>query len=77
MTILEGKSLEMFEVITININVQSQFSKYKITPNKLSFGPMKFTESKEMKFVIDNKGQFPFMITIYDFLDHEMREQLQ
>ena len=75
--ILEAKTGETFEEITINIHVNAEFSKPHISPPKLSFGPMKFGQEKEMTFQIFNQGKFPFSYTIFDWLDDEMRKELK
>lgn len=43
MEILEGKTLELFKPVPINVSVNSVFSKYSITPLKnINFGPILF-----------------------------------
>jgi hydrocephalus-inducing protein len=41
MEILEGKTLELFKPVPINVKINSVFSKYAITPLKsMNFGPI-------------------------------------
>ena len=78
MEILEGASLEKFQEVTINVNVNSQFSKYTIQPPRcINFGPMLFSDVKQKEFTINNLGHFPFKFHIFDFYDEETRKQIQ
>ena len=39
--ILEGKTLELFKPVPINVSVNAVFSKYSISPlNSINFGPL-------------------------------------
>ena len=43
--ILEGKTLELFKPVPINVSVNAVFSKYSISPlNSINFGPLQFNE---------------------------------
>ena len=55
--ILEGKTLEVFKPIPINVAVNAVFSKYAINPHKnINFGPISFFDTKTRTFDIKNEG---------------------
>ncbi len=73
--ILEGKTLELYKPVPINVAVNSVFSKYSIIPLKnMNFGPIQFSEQKTLTFEIKNEGLFEFNYTIFDFLNEEFRK---
>ena len=70
MEILEGKTLELFKPVPINVKINSVFSKYSITPLKsMNFGPIQFNDSKILTFEIKNEGLFEFNYNIFDLFD--------
>ena len=77
MEILEGKTLEVFKQISINVDVNAVFSQYAIVPMKnINFGPIQFNDSRTLTFEIKNEGQFEFNYTIFDYLNEEFRNEL-
>ena len=76
--ILEGKTLELYKPVPINVGVNAVYSKYSVLPLKnINFGPIQFNESKMRQFEIKNEGMFEFNFTIFDFLNEEFRKQLK
>ena len=77
MEILEGKTLEVFKQISINVDINAVFSQYAIVPMKnINFGPIQFNDSRTLTFEIKNEGQFEFNYTIFDYLNEEFRNEL-
>jgi hydrocephalus-inducing protein len=77
LNILEGKSLEVFKQIPIDVNVNAVFSKYTITPLKnINFGPMQYDEKKTRFFEVKNEGLFEFKYAICDFNDQEGKDKI-
>ena len=75
--ILEGKSLEIFNKVMINVTVNAVFSKYSITPiNTINFGPVQFEEPKIRHFEIKNEGIFEFNYIIFDYNDDARRREI-
>ena len=75
--ILEGKSLEIFNKVMVNVSVNAVFSKYSITPIKsINFGPIQFDESRTRQFEIKNEGIFEFNYYIFDYNDEVRRNEL-
>ena len=75
--ILEGKSLEIFNKVMINVTVNSVFSKYSIVPIKtINFGPVQFDDPKTRQFEIKNEGIFEFNYTVFDFNDDIRRKEI-
>ena len=73
--ILEGKTLEVFKPVPINVAVNAVFSKYSILPYKnINFGPMQFNDTKTRQFTIKNEGIFEFAFTVFDFFNEEARK---
>ena len=73
--ILEGKTLEIFKPVPINVAVNSVFSKYSILPYKnIDFGPMQFNDTKTRQFTIKNEGIFEFSFTVFDFFNEEAKK---
>jgi hydrocephalus-inducing protein len=57
MEVLEGKSLELFKQVAINVDVNAVFSNYTIIPMKnINFGPIQFNDSRTLTFEIKNDG---------------------
>jgi hydrocephalus-inducing protein len=57
MEILEGKSLELFKQVAINVDVNAVFSNYTIIPMKnINFGPIQFNDSRTLTFEVKNDG---------------------
>lgn len=78
MEILEGKTLEVFKPIPINVAVNAVFSKYSILPLKsINFGPLQFNDTKTRQFLIKNEGLFEFSYTIFDFNNEEARKVIK
>lgn len=74
MEILEGKTLELYKPVPINVRVNSVFSKYSINPLKnINFGAIQFNESKKLTFEIKNEGLFEFNYNIFNYLNEEFR----
>lgn len=47
MEILEGKTLELFKPVPINVSTNIVYSKYSMNPAKsINFGPIQFNENK-------------------------------
>ena len=68
MEILEGKTLELFKPVPINVAVNAVFSKFSISPlNSINFGPLQFNETKTRILEIKNDGLFEFNYTIFDY----------
>lgn len=68
MEILEGKTLELFKPVPINVAVNAVFSKYSISPlNSINFGPLQFNETKTRILEIKNDGLFEYNYTIFDY----------
>ena len=77
MEILEGKTLELYKPVPINVKVNSVFSKYSILPLKnINFGAIQFNDTKTLTFDIKNEGLFEFNYSIFNFSDEEFRKQL-
>lgn len=77
MEVLEGKSLERFKEIPINVQFNSVYSKYSIHPLKnINFGPIQFNETKTRILEIKNDGQFEFNFNIFDYANEEFLKQL-
>lgn len=77
MEILEGKTLELYKPVPINVRVNSVFSKYSILPLKnMNFGPIQFNDSKTLTFEIKNEGLFDFNYTVFDYADEAFRSAL-
>jgi len=75
--ILEGKSLEIFNKLMINVSVNAVFSKYSIVPIKtINFGPIQFDEVRARQFEIKNEGIFEFNYTIFDYNDDARRNEI-
>jgi hydrocephalus-inducing protein len=78
MEILEGKTLELFKPVPINVSFNAVFSKFSILPIKsINFGPIQFNENKTRLLEIKNEGQFEFSYTIFDYNNDDYRKQLQ
>jgi len=61
MLIKEGISEDVVESVGINVQVNSQFSKYNINPPRcINFGAMIFSDTREKEYTINNLGKFPF-----------------
>lgn len=57
MEILEGKTLELFKPVPINVQFNAVYSKYSILPLKnINFGPIQFNENKTRILEIKNEG---------------------
>jgi len=77
MEVLEGKSLELFKPIPLNVTVNSVFSKYTILPLKnTNFGPILFNNSKTLTIEIKNDGLFEFNFQLFDYNNEEFRKQM-
>ncbi|EGR28756.1 hypothetical protein IMG5_169530, partial [Ichthyophthirius multifiliis] len=77
MEILEGKTLELYKPVPINVKVNAVFSKYTILPLKnINFGPIQFNDSKTLSFEIKNEGLFEYNYTIFNYYDEDFRKQL-
>lgn len=75
MEILEGKTLELYKPVPINVKVNSVFSKYSILPLKnINFGAIQFNDNKTLSFDIKNEGLFEFAYTIFSYDDEEFRK---
>ena len=76
--ILEGRTLEVFKPVPINVSVNAVFSKYSILPYKsINFGPMQFNDTKMRQFTIKNEGIFEFAYTIFDYNNEEARKVIK
>ena len=77
MEIIEGKSLETFESVPINVTVNSVFSKYSILPLKsINFGPIQFNDTKILNMEIKNEGLFEFNYNLFDYFNEEYRKEI-
>ena len=75
--VLEGKSLEIFNKVMVNVTVNAVFSKYSIIPIKnINFGPIQFEEVRTRQFEIKNEGIFEFNYTIFDYNDEAKRSEV-
>lgn len=75
--ILEGKSLEIFNKVMVNVAVNAVFSKYSLTPIKtINFGPMQFEEARTRQFELKNEGIFEFNYSIFDYNDESKRKEV-
>ena len=75
MEVLEGKTLELYKPVPINVLFNSVYSKYSVVPLKnINFGPIQFNESKSRTLEVRNEGQFEFTFTVFDFLNEEFRK---
>ncbi len=78
MEILEGKTLELFKPVPINVKINSVFSKYAITPLKsMNFGPIQFNDQKSLTFEIKNEGLFEYNYHIFDYFDEAFIKNLK
>ena len=76
--ILEGKTLELFKPVPINVAFNAVYSEYTILPLKnLNFGPIQFNEQKTRNFEIKNDGLFEFTFNVFDYANEEMRKRLK
>ena len=77
MEILEGKTLELFKPVPINVNANIVYSKYIMNPAKsINFGPIQFSESKSRQFEIKNEGIFDFNYWVFDYMNEESRKEV-
>jgi hydrocephalus-inducing protein len=57
MEVLEGKTLELFKPVPINVVFNAVYSKYSIVPMKsINFGPIQFNEQKSRTLEVRNEG---------------------
>ena len=78
MEILEGKTLQLFKPVPINVQFNAVYSKYSILPLKnINFGPIPYNESKMRTMEVKNEGQFEFNFTIFDFNNQDFRKNLK
>ena len=57
MEVLEGKTLELYKPVPINVQFNSVYSKYSVVPLKnINFGPIQFNESKSRTLEVRNEG---------------------
>jgi len=57
MEILEGKTLELFKPVPINVAFNAVYSKFSILPiRSINFGPIQFNENKTRLLEIKNEG---------------------
>ena len=78
MEILEGKTLQLFKPVPINVQFNAVYSKYSILPLKnINFGPIQFNEAKVRTMEIRNEGQFEFSFTLFDFHNQDFRKNLK
>ena len=57
MEILEGKTLQLFKPVPINVQFNAVYSKYSILPLKnINFGPIPYNESKMRTMEVKNEG---------------------
>jgi hydrocephalus-inducing protein len=76
--ILEGKSLETFNTVPINVAVNSVFSKYSITPlRNINFGPIQFNDQRTRQFEVKNEGIFEFNFLLFDYADDAKRNEIR
>jgi len=76
--ILEGKTLELFKPVPINVHVNAVYSKYSIQPlNSINFGALQFNEQKTRILEIKNDGLFEFNFSIFDYNDEEERKEIE
>ena len=74
--ILEGRTLEIFKPIPINVSVNAVYSKYAISPHKnINFGPISFFDTKTRTFEIKNDGLFEFNFKIFDPVEGLQKEE--
>lgn len=72
--IMEGRSLEKFEELPINVAVNAVFSKYSIYPlGNINFGPLQYGESKTRTFELRNDGIFDYDFTVTELIDERTR----
>ena len=77
MEVIEGKTLETFKQVPINVTVNSVFSKYAILPLKsINFGPIQFNDTKILNLEIKNEGLFEFTYNVFDYFNEEFRNEL-
>ena len=75
---MEGKTLELFKPVPINVQLNAVFSKYSISPlNSINFGPLQFNETKTRILEIKNDGLFEFNYTIFDYNNQEARNEIK
>ncbi|EGR29178.1 hypothetical protein IMG5_161280 [Ichthyophthirius multifiliis] len=78
MEILEGKTLELFKPVPINVKINSIFSKYAIAPLKsINFGPIQYNDSKTLTLEIKNEGLFEFNYNIFDYFNEAFLKQIK
>ena len=76
--ILEGKTLELFQPVPINVQLNAVYSKYSIQPlNSINFGALQFNEQKTRILEIKNDGLFEFNFTLFDYNDDAARKEIE
>ena len=74
--ILEGRTMELFKPIPINVAVNAVYSKYSVSPHKnINFGPITFFDTKTRTFEIKNDGLFEFNYKIFDPTETPKKEE--